>query len=241
VNDEFHDTRDQRASVAQAAQMLGISEGAVRKRVERGKLRAEHDNAGRLIVYLDATTTDATHDTTHDRPRQSRGDRYTRSLEDQVEYLRRQLDQERNSSAELRQAIIRLAQANAEQANTIQAIEAPAIQEEPPDDAETVEDEPEGAEPRSAEGEAQEELSAERARREMAETTLHEGMTEERRRREEAERERDELRQELIGRGRRTEARDEGEEQQGRGEPHSATGRAQEGARRPWWRRMLGW
>ena len=240
MNDEFHDTRDQRASVAQAAQMLGISEGAVRKRVERGKLRAEHDNAGRLIVYLDATTTDATHDTTHDRPRQSRGDRYTRSLEDQVEYLRRQLDQERNSSAELRQAIIRLAQANAEQANTIQAIEAPAIQEEPPEAAETVEEETEGAGPHTEAGEVREELGAERARRETAETTLHEGMAEERRRREEAERERDELRQALVGRGRRTEAHEATEEQQGRGEPHSATGGTQDGARRPWWRRMLG-
>jgi excisionase family DNA binding protein len=42
-----------------------------------------------------------------------------------------------------------------------------------------------------------EELGAERVRREMAETTLHEGMAEERRRREEAERERDDLRREL--------------------------------------------
>jgi hypothetical protein len=30
------------------------------------------------------------------------------------------------------------------------------------------------------------------------------------------------------------------EEQQGRGEPHSATVGAQEGARRPWWRRVFG-
>jgi hypothetical protein len=30
------------------------------------------------------------------------------------------------------------------------------------------------------------------------------------------------------------------EEQQGRGEPHSATGEAQEGVQRPWWRRMFG-
>src|SRR5215210_1343576 len=48
--------------------------------------------AARLVVYVDATTTNTTRDTTHDRPRQSRGDRYTRSLEDQVEYLRRQLE-----------------------------------------------------------------------------------------------------------------------------------------------------
>jgi excisionase family DNA binding protein len=46
-------------------------------------------------------------------------------------------------------------------------------------------------------GQVREELGAERARREMAETTLREGMAEERRRREEAERERDDLRREL--------------------------------------------
>jgi excisionase family DNA binding protein len=89
-------------------------------------------------------------------------------------------------------------------------------------------------------GDLREELGAERARREMAETTLREGMAEERRRREEAERERDALRRELVGFGRRTEAHETAEEQQGRGEPHSATGGAQEGARRPWWRRVLG-
>jgi excisionase family DNA binding protein len=46
-------------------------------------------------------------------------------------------------------------------------------------------------------GQVREELGAERVRREMAETTLREGMAEERRRREEAERERDDLRREL--------------------------------------------
>jgi hypothetical protein len=37
-----------------------------------------------------------------------------------------------------------------------------------------------------------------------------------------------------------TEASEAAEEQQGRGEPHSATGRAQEGVRRSWWRRVFG-
>jgi excisionase family DNA binding protein len=89
-------------------------------------------------------------------------------------------------------------------------------------------------------GAVREELGAERVRREMAESTLREGMAEERRRREEAERERDDLRRELFGLGRRTEAHEADEEQQGRGEPHPATGEAQGGARKPWWRRVLG-
>ncbi len=134
-------------TVSEAARLLGISEGAVRKRVERGKLEADHLPDGRLIVYLDTTATDTTRDTTHDRPRQSRSDRYTRSLEDQVEYLRRQLDRERNASAELRQIIAGLSQANAEQARTIRAIEAPTEAAEAPV---TVEEAPEGSESRSA-------------------------------------------------------------------------------------------
>ena len=77
-------------------------------------------------------------------------------------------------------------------------------------------------------GDLREELGAERARREMAESTLQEGMAEERRRREEAERERDYLRRELI------------EEQQGRGQPHSDRVESQESAqRRPWWRKLI--
>jgi excisionase family DNA binding protein len=92
-------------------------------------------------------------------------------------------------------------------------------------------------------GGLREELGAERARREMAETTLHEGMAEERRRREEAERERDELRRELQA-FIEVEAREfpeTVEEDPERAEPRSAAGGAQEGAQpRPWWRRIIG-
>jgi excisionase family DNA binding protein len=55
-------------------------------------------------------------------------------------------------------------------------------------------------------GDLREELGAERARREIAEATLREGMAEEQRRREDAERERDDLRRELYSLRRATEA-----------------------------------
>jgi hypothetical protein len=72
--------------------------------------------------------------------------------------------------------------------------------------------------------------------------TLREGMAEERQRREAAERERDDLRRELYARREPRESPEVAEEQQGRGQPHSATGGAQEGARRPWWKRVFrGW
>jgi excisionase family DNA binding protein len=91
-------------------------------------------------------------------------------------------------------------------------------------------------------GDLREELGAERARREMAESTLREGMDEERRRREEAERERDDLRRELYGRREARESPETAAEEQGRAEePRPATGEAQEDAqRRPWWRRVFG-
>jgi excisionase family DNA binding protein len=88
-------------------------------------------------------------------------------------------------------------------------------------------------------GDLREELGAERARREMAESTLREGMAEERRRREEAERERDDLRRELAGLERRTEAHEAAEEQQSRGQLHPDTSSAHGPQRRPWWRRMF--
>src|SRR5215211_7462982 len=109
MSDQSHDEAkpsDEGTTVAEAARMLGITEGAVQKRVERGKLAAEHTQDGRLMVYLESDT--ATTDTTRDRPRQSRDERYTRSLEEQVTYLRSQLDQEREANRENRRVIVAL-------------------------------------------------------------------------------------------------------------------------------------
>jgi excisionase family DNA binding protein len=95
-------------------------------------------------------------------------------------------------------------------------------------------------------GALREELGAERARREIAETTLREGMAEEQRRREEAERERDDLRRELYTlRGPRGPRQypETAEEQQGRVQPYPDASGTQEGVRRPWrslWRKVLG-
>jgi hypothetical protein len=217
----------ERLTVAQAAIQLGITEGAVRSRIKRGTLPTTKE--GRTVFVLwGGGASQANQTANTDAP--SAQSELIEALRDQIEDLR----QERDEWREQARITDRLLSAAMER---IPAIEAP---QEASEDAETVEEATQTAEPRSAAVEAQEELGAERARREMAETTLHEGMSEERRRREEAERERDELRQALVGRGRRTEAHEAAEEQQGRGEePRPATGGAEEGARRPWWRRMF--
>jgi hypothetical protein len=149
MSDQLHDSREgEGTTVAEAARLLSITEGAVRKRVERGKLAAKRTTDGRLVVYLDATTTNTTRDTTHDRPRQSRGDRYTRSLEDQVEYLRRQLERRDEELREHRRLLAGLIE-------RVPELEAAAPQE-PSEAPQTVEEEPERAEPHPATVESQE-------------------------------------------------------------------------------------
>jgi hypothetical protein len=112
-------------------------------------------------VYLDRDT--AATDTTRDQPRQPRDpsegdDLYIRSLEEQVQYLRAQLEQEREARTQEHRrqdtVIARLSRANEEQARTIRELEAPASPEarELP---QTAEEEPAKAEQPAA-GEAQE-------------------------------------------------------------------------------------
>jgi hypothetical protein len=75
---------------------------------------------------------------------------------------------------------------------------------------------------------------------EKAESTLQEDLAEERRRREEAERERDDLRRELFALREPRESPETAEEASEGREPRPATGGAQEGIQRPWWRRVFG-
>jgi Tfp pilus assembly protein FimV len=222
-------------TVDEAARSLGLTVDAVRKRVQRGQIAYEKDQAGRVRIILDSpdnasTLQDESPDTT------GQADALIAAKDETIEELRsrvRRLEREADTrNEEIRRRDHLLAAA----LERIPAIEAP---QEPSEDAETVEEAPERAGPRSAAEEAREELGAERARREVAETTLHEGMAEERRRREAAERERDDLRRELYARKEPRQSPQTVEESPDRAGPHSATGGAQKGARRPWWRRVF--
>src|SRR4051794_16193678 len=51
--------RDERTTVAEAAQRLGITKEAVRKRISRGTLRADKDPDGTVRVYIPASGTAA--------------------------------------------------------------------------------------------------------------------------------------------------------------------------------------
>ncbi len=145
-----------RSTVAEAAEILGISAEAVRGRVRRGTLPIEREG-GKVYVLLDQPPPDRTTDdqprTTDDQPRTT-DDRteLVEELRGQVEYLRRQLDQEREARTEERRRhdtlMAQLTQANAALAARIPELEAPAPSEAT-GGPQTVEEEPERVEPRS--------------------------------------------------------------------------------------------
>ncbi len=76
----------QRLDVNQAAEALGISTDAVRKRARRGTLDAGKTEDGSLFVWLDAGTPNGTPNGS--TPTQAHLD----SLQEQIEFLRRELE-----------------------------------------------------------------------------------------------------------------------------------------------------
>jgi excisionase family DNA binding protein len=153
------DTAQDRVTIQEAAHRLGVKEDAIRKRIQRGSMRHEKAGDGRVYVWV-GTTQDTTQDTAQDAGGSSQDvyqdttqDDRLEDLREQIAYLRRQLDEERDARRRADTILAQLSQANAEQARTIRAIEAPQEARESP---QTVEEEPERAEPHPATGGAQE-------------------------------------------------------------------------------------
>jgi hypothetical protein len=120
-----------RVTVQEAARRLGITESAVRKRVQRGLLGHDKEADGRLYVYLD------TQDKDRDQVRDNSYDMLVRRLENENEFLRRELE---------RKDTILLNMTEAMKALNPPAQEAPSEARESP---QTVDEESERAEPPS--------------------------------------------------------------------------------------------
>jgi excisionase family DNA binding protein len=145
------DAAQDRVTIQQAAQRLGVKEDAVRKRIQRGSMRHEKAKDGRVYVWVDAAqdTAQDEPETSRDEYRDTAQDERVEDLREQVAYLRRQLDEEREARRRADTILVQLSAANAEQARTIRAIEAPASEEDT-EGAGTAEEEPEEAAPRPA-------------------------------------------------------------------------------------------
>jgi hypothetical protein len=91
---EFRDRPVDRLSVPEAAELLGVTQSAVRKRVQRGTIPWDKDSEGRIYVYVDLSETspetgrDKARDTTTGRSR----DELLEAYRDQIDFLRRELE-----------------------------------------------------------------------------------------------------------------------------------------------------
>jgi hypothetical protein len=106
-----------RLDTKQAAQILGISSDAVHKRVRRGALASEKGTDGRVYVWIDVPDehlenlddgpdnvyTNDSREHVENSPRDR--DRLIESMQDQIEYLRQQLDKEREANRENRRLL----------------------------------------------------------------------------------------------------------------------------------------
>ena len=124
---------------------MGVSESAIRKRVERGTLRSDKGADGRRYVYVD-TVTDNVADEGEDASATREHDALISELRAHNDTLREQLEAERQDHAEARRIIAGLVE-------RIPAIEAPS---ETPEAAETVEEAPDRAEPQPSTEDRQE-------------------------------------------------------------------------------------
>jgi hypothetical protein len=96
-----------RLDVKQAAQILGISTDAVHKRAKRGTLESEKDEDGRVFVWLD---TDDNGYTTSSQDADDVHPLLLARLENENDFLRRELDRRAEELSEMRRIVAGLVQ-----------------------------------------------------------------------------------------------------------------------------------
>src|ERR687898_2964702 len=123
--DATQDAAQDRVTIQEAAQRLGVKEDAIRKRIQRGTLRHEKTQEGRVFVWLDAAP-DATQDTAQDTYRDASQDALLTAKDETIAALREQLAQANERDRENRRIIAALT-------SRIPAIEAPQETSEAPE------------------------------------------------------------------------------------------------------------
>ena len=145
--DDTVDSSRTRVSVQEAAEHLGTTVDAIRKRVQRDTIDHDKDDDGRVWILLDTDRTrHATDQDSTGHRQDSESGALISEMRGRIEDLREQLEAERQAHAEARRIIAGLVE-------RLPAIEAPT---EPLGGPETAEEQPERAEPRPATGETQE-------------------------------------------------------------------------------------
>jgi hypothetical protein len=133
----------ERASLRDAAKILDISEGAVRKRIRRGTLRSEIGDDGRRYVFVERGPKGETRGTVEGEP--EGGDALISEMRGRIDDLRNQLESEREANRENRRIIAALT-SRIPELEPVPPSEAPRMPQEEPeppsegDDSEAGED-----------------------------------------------------------------------------------------------------
>ena len=115
-----------RVTIREAASRLGVTEAAVRKRIQRGSLGKETGGDGRVYVYLDLSS-----DMSHPEPQVHRDpavEELVEELRDRVAFLERSLERRSLEAERYQQIVAGLTQTNNQLSSRVLELEAPAPQ-----------------------------------------------------------------------------------------------------------------
>jgi hypothetical protein len=142
------DVSVERLSVAEAADVLGVTRDAIHKRINRGTIQHEKGEDGRFYVYVDTSTEglDSSTDKSKDESKVEVLERLVESHENRIASLERQLERRSVEAMRYQDMVANLTQANAQLAARVPELEPP---HEVTEDAETVEEAQEGTESQS--------------------------------------------------------------------------------------------
>ena len=146
-----------RVTIKEATRRLGVSEAAIRKRIQRGTLDRELGSDGRVYVYLDLRR-----DMSHPRSQVHRDPLVEESVEelkDRVAFLEQALDRRSVEAERYQQIVAGLTQTNNQLTTQLHQLEAPQVLLGGPQSAE---EGPDSVDSRPATGGAQQ--GAERAK-----------------------------------------------------------------------------
>ena len=97
----------ERVAVSEAAALLGVTQSAVRKRIQRGTITWDKDSEGRVYVYVDPSeiSPETEGDESRDTSSEPSRDELLESYRDQVNFLRRELERKDTMLMSLMQRI----------------------------------------------------------------------------------------------------------------------------------------
>ena len=147
MGEDQSQTGRRRLTVAEASEVLGVTVEAVRGRIKRGTLEHERDS-GTVYVLLDANQPPTGQQPADDQTRPDDREGIVGELRDRIQYLERQVEEEREARRRADTLLAQLMQ-------RIPELEAPSSEAER-ESPETAPEASDMAEPRPATGEAQE-------------------------------------------------------------------------------------